>query len=481
MIPCVAIAFIGSQVAGALPDPSWVESKHTVKTITGALPYTAIAGFVPLKDEKGDVQAKMSFTAYMTAGDRARPITFCWNGGPGSSSIWVHMGCMSPRRAKLNSDGSMPRPPYGVEDNEETWLPDTDLVFVDPVGTGYSRPDKAQSSKYWGVDGDLTAMSDFIWNYLRMTNRRTAPIFLAGESYGTPRAAGLSDMLHERGIALSGIVLISSAVNFNIFMDANGNELPYMAYLPSYTAIAAFHHKLSSEYNADPVKAIQDSENFAIGEYWTDLAKGDQLTQEERTALANKLSKFSGLSPGYWELSLFRVGPGQFEKELLRKEGHTIGRNDARVLGKDVFGVGDQPDFDAADVAISPPIITAFEDYMRNELGFKSDLQYIPLNFQANGAWNWGTGLPGGLDQSNPLRLALDKNPRLKVLDAQGLYDLATPFFGSFYTMHHLGFSYSGRILTKTYEGGHMMYVNSAARAKLHHDVSAFIHAQLTG
>lgn len=462
-----------------LPDPSWVETSHTVKVASGNLPYTATAGYVPLKDEKGEVQARMYFTSYTTKTERLRPITFVWNGGPGSSSMWLHMGCMSPRRAKLNGDGSLPKPPYQVENNDETWLPETDLVFVDPVGTGYSRADKAPSSRYWGVDGDILAMADFIGNYLRLANRRKSPVFLAGESYGTPRAAGLSDQLHERGLALSGIILLSSAVNFNIFMDAYGNELPYMVYLPSYTAIAAFHKKLNSDFNTNPAKAIEECEKFAIGEYWTALAKGDQLSPDARKALAEKLSRYSGLSADYWQLSVLRVAPQQFEKELLRKEGHTIGRNDARVKGTDTLGVGEQPEFDTADAFAMPPMVSAFEDYVQNELTFKSELRYDPLNYEANGAWNWGPGLPGGLDQSNPLRNALNKNPHLKVFDAQGLYDLATPFFGSFYTLHHLGFNFGGRIVMKTYEGGHMMYVNPEARAKLHRDVSEFIKGQL--
>lgn len=463
-----------------LPDPSWVLTKHSAQTAEGTISYTATAGYVPLKNEQGEVQAKMYFTAYTKEGDDARrPLTFCWNGGPGSSSIWLHMGAMAPRRAHQNSDATMAKGPAHIEDNDETWLPETDLVFVDPVGTGYSRVDKGSNNSYWGVDGDLSAMQSFIQNYLRLTSRRLSPIFLAGESYGTTRAAGLADRLHEAGIALSGIVLISSAVNFNIFLNGGGNELPFMVYLPSYTAIAAFHKKLSPEYNSSRDRAIADCEKFAIDEYWPALAKGDSLSLDERRALAHKLAGFSGVSADYWMRANLRLDPSEFEKQLLKAEGHTIGRNDARAIGTDTDGNSQQPEYDAADAAVDPIAITAFGDYVRNELGFKSELEYIPLNYGANGQWNWGRGLGAVVDQSNSLRAALNKNPYLKVLDCQGLYDLATPFFGSFYTMHHLGFNFGGRILMKTYEGGHMMYLNASARQKLHRDVAAFIKSQI--
>lgn len=471
--------------ASALPDPSWVQTKHTITLHGAPLAYTATVGLMPLKNEAGDLQAKMFFMAYTKDGEdkASRPVTFCWNGGPGASSIYIHMGCAGPRTVHLNSDGSMPNPPFRLEDNQDTLLDKTDLVFVDPIGTGFSElAPKVEGKEFWGIDGDIKSIGNFIRLYITDTGRWDSPVFLAGESYGTFRNAGLSNAMHDHGLALSGIVEISSAVNFNIFIPYHGNELPYMLYIPSYTAIAGYHKKLSPDLG-DPDKAIKEAEQFASGEYWHALEAGDDLSNEKKHEIAAKLAHFTGLSEEYCLQTNLRIDPNTFMKELGRKEGYTVGRFDARVEGADSSQIGAYPEYDPSDSSLTPPIVSAFNGYIRNELGYKTDNAYNPLNLNANAQWNWGNTILGYPDESDELRQAMTKNTHLRVLDCQGLFDLATPFYGSNFTFKHLGLpdNLKSHIEFAYFQGGHMMYVNRAERTKLHDRIVRFMDEAAQG
>src|SRR5208337_398579 len=281
-----------------------VVTHHEIRSGGKALKYTATVGLMPLKNADGDTEAHIFFMAYTLDNAPAgahRPLTFCFNGGPGSSSAWLHMGAIGPRKVKLQSNGGMPRPPFELEDNQETWLDRTDLVFIDPVGTGYSRPAKKElGKKFWGVKGDIESVGQFIRLYLTRYERWTSPLFLAGESYGTTRAAGLSGYLIDNGIALNGIVLVSTVLNFETLEFAKGNDLPYVLYLPTYTATAWYHKKLPPDLQGqDLPKILPEVEHWAGNDYALALAKGDQLTDAERGAVAAQLARYSGLSTAY--------------------------------------------------------------------------------------------------------------------------------------------------------------------------------------
>ncbi len=323
-----------------------VVTKHTLSVRGTTLAYTATTGFLPLKTDAGDVEAKVFFMAYTldrgTAPASKRPLTFSFNGGPGAASVWLHMGALGPKRVKMkDADGMMPAPPYGVVDNEETWLSDTDLVFIDPVGTGYSRASKPElGKKFWGLDGDIASVGEFIRLYLTRYERWGSPLFLVGESYGTTRAAGLSGYLVDRGIAFNGIVLVSSILNFQTGRFTRGNDLPYSLYLPTYAATAWYHKKLPADLQAKPLRAVLDEvEAFAGGEYPVALAKGDTLTPAERKALAARLARYTGLDAEWIERAdRARSRSSISAASSSASERKNVGRIDSRFTGDNEIG-----------------------------------------------------------------------------------------------------------------------------------------------
>lgn len=467
------------------PEETPVVTKHEIRVNGKVLRYTATVGMMPIKNREGDTEARIFYTTYVAdnAGSSAqRPLTFSFNGGPGSASVWLHLGAIGPRRVKMLSDGTMPAPPYQLVDNDATWLDQTDLVFIDPVGTGYSRATKPElAQKFFGLNGDIESVGEFIRMYLTRYERWTSPLFLAGESYGTTRAAALSGYLIDRGIAFNGIVLVSTVMNFETLLFSSGNDLPYAVILPSYTATAWYHKKLPPDLQSQPLAQIlPEVERWTANEYTVALAKGDALSAQERQEVIAKLSRYTGLDPRFIDNSGLRVSLSLFRKELLRSEKRMIGRLDSRFKGFDANFATDSPDFDPSEAAIRPPYTSTFNQYIRSELGYKTDLEYYILGGGITSPWNWNTN-NAFVDTSTALRNAIAKNPYLKIYVACGYYDMATPYFAAQYTISHIAMDPSLRknFSTGYYEAGHMMYIEEKSLARLRADVEKFMQEAL--
>ena len=463
------------------PEETPVVTKHEIRAGSRILRYTATTGMMPIKNREGETEARMFFMAYTLddAGNRnRRPLTFSFNGGPGSASVWLHLGAIGPKRVKMNADGSMPAPPYELVDNDQTWLSGRDLVFIDPVGTGYSRAARPElASRFFGLAGDIESVGEFIRMYLTRYERWTSPLFLAGESYGTTRASALSEYLIQRGIAFNGIMLISSIMNFETTNFAPGNDLPYALYLPSYAATAWYHKKLPPDLQSKSVQqVVAEVEQWAGTDYLTGLQKGNQLTSQERQDLVNKLARYTGLETRFVDNANLRVNLNLFRKELLRNEKRSIGRLDSRFKGYDANLATDSAEFDASETAIRPPYTATFNNYVRSELGYKSDLEYYILGGGITSPWNWGTN-NNYVDTSVALRTALARNPYLKVFVAMGYYDMATPYFAAHYTLQHISLDPAllKNVSTSYYEAGHMMYIDEKSLSKLHADIEKFM------
>ncbi len=458
-----------------------VATHHEIRIRGAALKYTATAGLMPLESEQGEVEAHIFYTAYTLDNQGARrPLTFVFNGGPGAASVWLHLGALGPRKVRLLPDGAMPHPPFELEDNQDSWLDKTDLVFIDPVGTGYSRASKPEyGKKFWSVEGDIQSVGEFIRLYLSRNQRWSSPLFLAGESYGTTRAAGLSSYLIGHGVALNGIVLISTVLNFGTLEFTRGNDLPYILYLPTYAATAWYHKKLPPDLEQQEVtRILPEVERWASNEYTLALAKGDKLTGAERQAVADQLARYTGLSKTYVQEANLRVSQAGFCKELLRDQNRTVGRLDSRFLGIDETGVSDSPDYDPSEATIRPPFTSSFNGYIRNELGYKSDKEYYVLgggfSFRQ---WDWGSASEGYPNVAPDLRAAFVRNKYMKLFVAEGYDDLATPYYAVDYTLNHLGLDASlrGNITTGQYYAGHMVYLESKSLHKLKDDVASFM------
>jgi carboxypeptidase C (cathepsin A) len=466
----------------ATPIPEPVTTEHKIELGGKKLRYFVTVGMLPIKNEEGVVEANLFYTAYSLGskdGDKKRPLTFTFNGGPGSSSVWLHLGGLAPKRVQMLDDGAMPAPPFKLIDNEFNWLEKTDLVFIDPVDTGYSRALNSElAKKFKSVKGDLDAMAEFIRLYLTRAKRWTSPLFLAGESYGTFRAAGLSGLLIEKGVAFNGIILVSSVLDMLTLHFHPGNDLPYMVYVPTYAATAWRHGRLPAKLQSRDLKdVLSEAEGWAAGEYAAALAKGSALIGDERANIAEKLARFTGLSKAFVERSNLRIEIQNFCKELLRDEGRTVGRLDSRYTGFDVSGVTAKPDFDPAMTAIRPPFTAALNDHLRN-LGWETDAEYHILRGLE---WDWGASREGYARTTEAIESAFAKNPYLHLFIASGYYDLATPFFATDYTVRHLAIAPETRanISTNEYAVGHMVYLESTVLAKLQADVAAFIDKAL--
>jgi carboxypeptidase C (cathepsin A) len=464
-----------------------VQTQHNLKIGKKILNYFVTAGIFPLRNlDTGEVEANVFFIAYTLdspQGDVKRPLTFAFNGGPGSSSVWLHLGALGPRRVKMLDDGSMPAPPYQLVDNPHTWLEDTDLVFIDPVGTGYSRATKTDhNKKFWSLKGDFESVVEIIRLYLTRYQRWASPLFLAGESYGTTRAAALAGQLVDRGIAFNGVFLISTILNFQTARFTLGNDLPYLLFLPTYTATAWYHGKLPDDLQKRPLRDVLDEvENWIISEYNTGLMKGDSITDTERSIIIQQLSRYTGLGNHFIENSNLRIEIFRFCKELLRNEKRTVGRLDTRFKGTDILAVTEYPEFDPSYASIAPPYTAMMNQYVRGELHFETDLEYEILSFKVNGEWNWETQEQGYPDTSELLRTAFAKNPHMKVFFGLGYYDLATPYYATIYTLNHMGISPEMRTNIKTadYQAGHMMYIDMKALQKFKADIADFIQFAL--
>lgn len=465
-----------------IKDDGPVVTKHSIKTGGKQLNYTVTTGFMPYRNSRtGEVEAKLFYMAYTLdgVGDiTKRPLMFSFNGGPGSASVWLHLGALGPKRVKMLDDGLMPPPPYELVDNEATWLDKTDLVFIDPVGTGYSRAVKPEfAAKFFGVQGDIDSVGETIRMYLGRAERWRSPLYLVGESYGTTRAAGLSNWLFDHGVGLNGICLVSTVLNFQTIRFADNNDLPLILIFPSYAATAWYHKKLGPEWQSRPLKdVLAAAEDFAVNEFAPAMLKIDRLSTDERASLIRKFSALSGLSPSFVANQNLRVELDEFNKELLRDRRRTTGRLDSRFLGYDEDAGSDGPETDPSMDAIRPPYTAAFNDYVRRDLGYRSDIEYYILGGGITSPWNWGSN-NGYADTSRSLGAAMRKNPYMKVFVASGYYDMATPYFAAEYTISSMNLEPELRrnISVSYYEAGHMMYIEKNSLRKLRNDVGAFI------
>jgi carboxypeptidase C (cathepsin A) len=468
------------------PEEKMVQTKHTIKIGGREIKYTATAGTILLKLEDGTPKASVFYIAYSKddVSDTARrPVTFTFNGGPGSASIWLHLGAFGPRRVEMGDAGALLPPPYKLVDNEYSLLDVTDLVFIDPVSTGYSRAVPGETpNQFHGIQQDIESVGDFIRLYATRNKRWTSPKFLAGESYGTTRAAGLSGYLQQRyGMYLNGIILISSILNFQTAAFDTGNDLPYILYLPTYTAIAWYHKKLPADLQSGGLqKAVDESRNFAAHEYTDALMSGDNLPVARRTEIAQKLSRLTGLPADYLLRSNLRIEIQRFDKELLRDQRRTVGRLDGRFIGIDEDAAGSRPDYDPSLAAIVGPYTATFHDYVRGDLKFESDLFYEYLTGRVR-PWSYEPYENRYVNVAETLRSAMTQNSFLHVFVGKGYYDLATPFFAAEYTFDHLSLDDSLRphLSGGYYEAGHMMYVHLPSLAKLKTDLEQFMQASM--
>jgi carboxypeptidase C (cathepsin A) len=465
----------------AAPPPVDTSSitKHSIQMNGKSLAYTATAGMLVIqKDAKP--WASMFYVAYTLDGAQdlsKRPITFAFNGGPGSSSVWLHLGALGPKRIAMGPDGEQPKPPYRLVDNDDTALQFTDLVFIDPVSTGFSRAAPGEKpAQFHGFDGDLESVAEFIRLYSVRAERWGSPKFLAGESYGTTRASALSQyLLDKQGIYLNGITLISSVLNFETISFAPGNDLPFALFLPTYTATAWYHKKLPKDLQGELEKAVGESRRFAGNEYAAALMKGDKLTATERTSVVHELARLTGLSEAFIEECNLRVSEGRFTKELLRDQRKTVGRYDSRLEGYDIDAAGDRPQYDPSYASVQGAYTAMFNEYVRTELGYKSDQTYEVLTDKVD-PWSYEKFQNRYVNVAGMLRDAMTQNPNLKVMIATGYYDLATPFFAAEYTVNHLGLEPAlNNHVSLTYcEAGHMLYTKKSCLDALHGSMTDF-------
>ncbi|MBZ5581132.1 MAG: peptidase S10 [Acidobacteriia bacterium] len=483
--PPAAGAAQGAAPAPAGPPPK-VEEKtsttsHSIQIAGQTVNYTATAGTLVLKKEDGTPTASMFYVAYTRdgVGDVARrPITFAFNGGPGSSAVWLQMGALGPKRVALAPDGTPLPPPYRMVDNEYSILDITDLVFIDPVSTGYSRAvPESTATNFHGYTGDLQSVGEFIRQYATRNSRWLSPKFLAGESYGTTRAAALSSYLQQTlGMNLNGVVLISSVLNFQTISFGIGNDLPYALFLPTYTATAWFHHKLPQDLqSAGLAKAVDESRRYAGGPYQTALFKGDGLSAEERAAVVKNLARLTGLSAKFIEGWNLRIPMGSFSKELLRDQRRTVGRYDSRLEGTDLEAASDQPDYDPSYASVQGPYTAVFNQYVHDELKFQTDLAYEVLTARVQ-PWSFREFENRYVNVAERLRSAMTQNAALRVYVACGYYDLATPFFGAEYTVSHmlLDAGLRSHIQLGYFEAGHMLYTNLKSLGALKAELAKF-------
>ena len=442
------------------------------------LAYTVTPGHLTIRNDKGEPIASMFYTAYtIPSAGRQRPVTFLFNGGPGSSTMWLHMGSFGPMKVDASTPETIAGPPFRYGPNPDTLLDVTDLVFIDAPTTGLSRElGKAEPKDFFSVDKDLDAFSRTIERYLTVYGRWNSPKFLIGESYGTTRAAGLSKALADKGIQLNGIVLVSTILNIGLF---TGDDQALINFLPTYAADAWYHGKIQPKPALMPF--LDEAKAFAGGAYAAALQKGSAISEEEKQSVAAQMARFTGLSPAYILQSNLRVQPNRFQRELLRDRREIIGRIDSRFVGTEADAAGEAPSYDPQASAISGAFVGAFNDYLYRDLGYKTTLTFRPNNYAGIGNdWNFQHAAPDGqqftANVSSDLADAMRENPRLKVMNAAGLYDLATPFFGAEYDIKHMALEprIAANIRYSYYPAGHMMYIDPVSARQLKSDIASF-------
>ena len=449
-------------------------TKHSAILPSGKLDYTATAAQIPLRNEQGAVECRMFYVAYTKDGADAknRPVTFAFNGGPGSATLWLHLGALGPKRAPMPDDGSLPAPPYEVVDNPDSWIDFTDVVVIDAPATGYSRVAKPElGKKYFGVRQDIEAFTNFVKGWLSEHNRWKSPTFVAGESYGGIRGSGLAQSLFQNGIAISGFVSISGSSNFLTLDGMRGNDMTYIGFLPSMAACAWYHHKLDARF-----KSVEDvrveTTKWVDEEYGPALLRGNSLSEAEKDHIATKLSEYLGISKKYCLGSNLRIPEFAFFKELLRDEGLSIGRYDGRLTAKEELTVGGQQSNDPSDDAVTPPFVSSIHDYFLNDLKVKTTLEYNTFG----NVYPWQNPEGSYPETSSDLRSVLAANKHLRVLYCCGYYDLACPFNATIFTVNHMGLDAETRshLSFQYYPAGHMMYIEKGSRHKFHDDVRKF-------
>ena len=464
-----------------LKDEPPVVTHHELRIGGKSMRYTATAGRIPIKDEAGKINADMFYVAYTADGVAAnqRPVTFAFNGGPGSASLWLHMGSLGPRRVVMQPEGWMPAAPYRLIDNAETIIDKTDLVMIDAIGTGFSRARTEKLLKhYLGVDGDIEAFGEFMRMYITRNERWNSPLYILGESYGTTRAAGLAGYLVQRGISFNGIILLSTAVDLGTLVSSHENDLPFVLILPTYAMIAAYHHKLAPEIAQDPNKLRTEVEQWASGPYAVALAKGDTISPEERAAVAGQMARYTGLDKKLLDQADLRIDVPKFTHNLLLDQKLRVGRLDGRFTGPDPDGVLDTPFYDPSGSQPTPPFTSVFNSYVRSELNYKTDMPYyVRGGDDAFQKWDWGNAINGIPSTAMDLRRAMAINPFLKIEVMEGFYDLATPFYAADYTIDHLSLPANLRknISVTHYDSGHMVYLRQESRLQFKKDVDDFI------
>ena len=454
-----------------------VTSRQQVQMGERLVAYTATVGTVNLRNAKDDDTASIFFVSYVADAEDGenRPITFCFNGGPGSSSVWLHFGAFGPTRVDIPDGVAVPPPPYSLVDNEHGLLDVTDLVFIDPVGTGFSRPQgEADGKDFHGMKEDTDSVVAFIEKWISRNHRWNSAKYLAGESYGTTRAAALAPALQRRGIALNGLILLSLALDFSTIMFEPGNILPYAMYLPTYAAVARYHGRLDDE-DTDLDELMASARDYAVGGLTPALMRGQSITEDERHEISLELARYTGLSADHIRLRNLKMEYMHFARKVLGPGTDTVGRLDGRYVGPDpqhAESATRDPSMDAPWAAYA----SAANHHLRAVLGWEGDDNYEVLSFEVNQAWAWTRDKRFGYpNTARDLRDAMISNPHLKVLVANGIYDLATPFFAAEYTINQMDLPGQLRenITLTYYLAGHMMYFHPPSLAKLKADVAA--------
>ncbi len=463
-----------------IPDASYrpVLTTNSVTIPGQRVTYVAETGMLPVLKADGTSRASVFYVAYTrqdATNDGARPVTFCFNGGPGSASLWLHLGALGPRRAKMNPDGSQPAPPFALVDNEFSSLNASDLVFIDPVATGFSRAAKEEKpNDFFGDSADLDSVGEFIRLWTTRHDRWLAPKFLCGESYGVFRAAGLADHLRERyGMYLNGLILVSGVLDFSTISGGTGNDLPYPLFLPAYTAAAHFHHKLPADL-ADLDKALAEARTFAHGEYAAALQAGADLPPAEREKVVAELARLTGLPPRVIEDNRLRIDPDVFRKQLLHDQGLILGAYDARLTGRDGDPAGTGPDFDPSSTAVMGPFSAGMNAYVRGELKFEDDLPYEIFAGVQPWSYNSHNSFPNASDR---LASVMNQNPYLRILVCGGRCDLVCPIDTIRHSLEHmpLADAYRKNITFAEFDSGHMMYINQPDLQKLQAAIGRFV------
>ena len=470
------------------PKPDTSVTEHSIQIGGKTIGYTATAGTLVLRSDKDEPEAQFGYTAYVMKGvtdPTKRPITFAYNGGPGSSSIWLHMGALGPRRIVTTDAGMTPPPPYQVVDNDQSILDVSDLVMIDPVGTGFSHAlGKKENKDFWGTDPDIASVSQFIFQYVSDNDRWNSPKFLLGESYGTTRSAGVVDYLwNEKGMAVNGVVLVSVALDLEAIFQWPGNERPYPFFVPTFAATAWYHKALPDQpEKLEPF--LDEVRAWAMGPYRAALAKGDRLADEERSEIVSKLHEYTGLSEDYIRKANLRVTEPEFTHELLNDQRQTVGRLDSRFTGFTFDQLGEGAEYDPQSEAVTAAYTAAFLDYYHRDLQYGRDKTYH-VSAQVFGSWDFKHRVPGSrfpmpmVNTGVDLGQALGLNPNLRVLVLNGYFDLATPFLATEYMFSHLGLppELAAHVTMKYFEAGHMMYLHPESLAQMKSAVAGFITA----